>query len=387
VYIPYSLPAETVRAAISGDSGKITEIITASEDRIEPACQYFGDCGGCAVQHMREDAYREWKRNIVVTALRNQRLDADVEPLIDAHGEGRRRVVFHVRRNGDRVQVGFMQAGTHRISDIRSCPVLAPVLSEAIGLARDLGEAFPLSARGLDVQLTVSETGIDCNVTGVRTSGYDQHMALADIADQYDLARLTLDGEMVAERRKPQLTMGAARVSLPIGGFLQATLEGEAVLARLVCGHAEAAGAQHAADLFCGVGSYTLRMASSARVFAADNNAASIEALSDALRHSPGLKPVTPVVRDLFDNPVSAEELNSFDFIVFNPPRAGAKEQAAEIAVSTVPAVVAVSCDPSTFARDARILVEGGYELGRVVPVDQFRWAAHVEVVALFTRK
>jgi len=386
IFIPYSLPAETVRVEITGDSGKIVEIIKASENRIEPVCQHFGECGGCAVQHMRDDDYREWKKNIVTVALHNQELDADVGPLVDAHGAGRRRVTFHVRRDGDHVQVGFMQARSHQINDIRVCPVLSPVFSDAIAIARDLAQALSVSSRGLDIQLTECKTGLDCNVVGTKTADYDQHMSVAAIADHYDLARLTLDGEMVAERRKPHLTMDAAQVTLPVGGFLQATLEGETTLAGLVNDYAVAVDAHHAADLFCGIGSYALRLAKCARVFAVDNNAASIGALSTALRHTPGLKPVTPVVRDLFDNPVSAEELNTLDFVVFNPPRAGAQEQAIEIAASNIPTVVAVSCDPSTFARDARILVDGGYRLERVVPVDQFKWAAHVEIVGLFTR-
>ena len=386
LFIPYSLPAETVRVEITGDSGKIVEIIKASENRIEPVCQHFGECGGCAVQHMHGDAYRDWKRNIVTVALQNQDLDVDVESLVDAHGAGRRRATFHVRREGGRVQVGFMQARSHQISDIQTCPVLEPVFCDAIAIARDLAQALSISSRGMDIQLTACKTGLDCNVVGAKTPDYDQHMSVADIAEHFDMARLTLDGEMVAERRKPQLMMDAAQVTLPVGGFLQATLEGEMVLAGLVNDYAVAVDAQHAADLFCGIGSYALRLAKYARVFAVDNNTASIEALSAALRHTPGLKPVTPVARDLFDNPVSAEELNGVDFVVFNPPRAGAQEQAAEIAASNVAAVVAVSCDPSTFARDARILVEGGYRLERVVPVDQFKWAAHVEIVGLFMR-
>lgn len=386
VFIPYSLPAETIRVKITGDRGEVMEIIETANNRIDPICQHFGECGGCVVQHFQEDAYHEWKRGIVTTALRHQGLDVDVEPIIDAHGAGRRRVTLHVRRYGGHVQVGFMQAKSHQLSNIQACPVLVSALSGAIDLARGLGDCLNTSTHGLDVQLTVSESGLDCNAIGASAHGYEQHMALAAITEKYDLARLALDGEIVAERRKPHVSIGAAQVALPVGGFLQATLEGERVLSELVRGYVVASGARFGADLFCGIGTYALRLADHVRVFAADSNAASVNALATAVRHTQNLKPVDTVVRDLFDNPLSVEDLADFDFVVFNPPRAGAQTQAAEIALSLVPTVIAVSCDPSSFARDARILVDGGYVLERVTPVDQFKWSTHVEIVGLFRK-
>ncbi len=390
LFIPYSLPTETIRAKITGDRGEIIEIIEAASNRADPVCPHFGECGGCAVQHLQEAAYHEWKRGIVATALRHQGLDVDAEPIIDAHGEGRRRVTLHVRRHGSHVQVGFMQAKSHRLSNIQVCPVFVPAFSEAIDLACRLGDCLDAPvhgpSHGLDVQLTASETGLDCNVIGISANGYEQHMALVDIAEKYDLARLALDGEIIAERRKPHLRIGMAQVRLPVGGFLQATEEGERVLSGLVRDYVTASGAQSGADLFCGIGSYALRLADHVRILAADSNAMSIEALASAVRYTQNLKPVETVVRDLFDNPLSAEELAAFDFVVFNPPRAGASAQVAEIALSQAPNVIAVSCDPSTFARDARILVDGGYTLERVTPVDQFKWAAHVEIVGVFRR-
>ncbi len=390
LFVPYSLPTETVRVKVTGDYGEIIEIIEAAEDRIDPACPHFGQCGGCAVQHMQEGTYYEWKRGIVTTALLHQGLDVDVEPVVDAHGAGRRRVTLHVVRQGALVQVGFMQARSHNLSDIQVCPVLAPAFSDAIDLAHELGNSLLVPARGLDVQLTATEAGLDCHVIGTRTikaGGYDQHMALADLAERYDLARLTLDGEMVVERRKPQLRIGGALVTVPVGAFLQATQEGERILSGLVTDHMVAANSQSVADLFCGIGPYALHLAEQAKVFAADNDAASIEALAAAFRHTQNLKPAETVARDLFDNPLTVDELNGVDLVVFNPPRAGASAQAAEIALSQVPDVISVSCDPATFARDARILVEGGYGLERVTPVDQFKWAAHVEVVGFFRRR
>jgi len=389
IFVPFSLPTETVRVKVTGGHGEIIEIIEAAGDRINPVCPHFGQCGGCAVQHMQEGAYYEWKRGIVTTALLHQGLDVDVEPVIDAHGLGRRRATLHVMRHGGLVQVGFMQAKSHNLSDIHACPVLAPAFSDAIALAHELGNSLFILARGLDVQLAATEAGLDCHVISarsIRAGDHDQHMALADLAERYDLARLTLDGEMVVERRKPQVRIGDALVTVPVGAFLQATQEGERVLSRLVMDHMAIVNPQSVADLFCGIGPYALRLAEQARVFAVDNSAASIEALAAAVRHTQNLKPVETVARDLFDNPLTVDELNGFNLVVFNPPRAGASAQAAEIALSQVPDVIAVSCDPATFARDARVLVEGGYGLKRVTPVDQFKWSAHMEVVGLFRR-
>lgn len=389
LFVPYSLPTEKVRVNITGDRVEIIEIIEPAKDRVEPVCPHFGQCGGCAVQHMQEVAYFEWKRGIVTIALQHQGLDIDVEPVVDAHGAGRRRVTLHALRQGAIVQVGFMQARSHKLNDIQTCAVLAPVLSGAINLARELGECLLAPDRGMDVQLTGSDTGLACNITGtdaVCAIGYDRHMALTELAGAYDLARLALDGDVVVERQKPQLRFGAALVTAPAGAFLQATKRGEQVLSGLVTEHLTAIGSKAVADLFCGVGPYALRLAEQARVLAADSNAASVDALAAAVRHTQNLKPVETVVRDLFDNPVTADELNEFDAVVLNPPRAGASAQVAELASSRVRHVIAVSCDPSTFARDARVLVEGGYALERVTPVDQFKWAAHVEVVGFFRR-
>lgn len=389
VYVPFALPQETARIRVAGDRGEIIEILQAADNRVDPACPHFGECGGCAVQHAQRDFYLKWKHEIVELALRYQGLEAEVEPIVDAHGAGRRRVTLHARRDGGQVLVGFMQAKSHKLKDIRSCPVLSPGLSGGINLTRRLAGQLLTSGQEMDVQLTETDAGIDCHVICGRVSGplgYEQHMALADFADESDLARLTMDGDLLSERRKPKIGVGPATVTVPVGGFLQATDEGERVLSDLVIDQFTLANAHSVADLFCGIGSYALRAAGQASVFAADSSRASIDALVAAARHTPGLKPVEAVVRDLFENPVPTDELNAFDGIVFNPPRIGAPAQSVEIAQSTVPVVVAVSCDPSTFARDARVLVDGGYKLERVVAVDQFKWAAHVEVVGLFRR-
>lgn len=386
IFVPFTLPGEIVRVRVAGDHAELLEIAEPSPKRTEPACTHFGSCGGCAVQHLAEEEYLQWKQGIVETALRNQGLEVNVDPIVDAHGEGRRRVSFHLVRKGGKTSVGFMQARSHRMEDIEACPVLEPELSGLIGMAHALGNLLLPRDGKLDVSLTGTETGVDCNVSGRIDVGYEQHMALSELAEQFDLARLSLNGETVAERRRPELVIGPARLTPPSGGFLQATGEGERVLSALVAEHLVDTNSQNTADLFCGIGAYALRLAEQRQVFAADNSAEAIAALESAVRHATGLKPVATSVRDLFDDPLLVDELGEFDAVVFNPPRAGAASQVFEIVGAQVPTVVAVSCDPSTFARDARILVDGGYDLLKVTPVDQFKWAAHVELVALFRR-
>jgi 23S rRNA (uracil1939-C5)-methyltransferase len=388
LYVAFALPEETVE--VEADSGHpdrrhLLKVIEASPDRIAPICPHFGTCGGCAIQHWNLDRYRAWKRNLVIEALSQARLDAPVDALIDAHGEGRRRATFHARRSDhDVLEVGFSAARAHHVIGIDACPVLAPKLDGAIAVAWAIAEALKPARKPLDIAATATEGGLDIDVRGSGELNAARTGDLALIADAQKLARLTRHGELIAQRTAPTLTMGRARVTLPPGAFLQATAAGEAELARLVCEHAGKA--QHIADLFCGVGPFSLRLAERARVIVADIDAEAIAALKTAASTTQGLKPIEAQARDLFRRPYVAAELKRLDAVVFDPPRQGAEAQARELAKSTVPRIIAVSCDRNTFARDARILVDGGYRLTSVTPVDQFRYSFHVEIVARFER-
>jgi 23S rRNA (uracil1939-C5)-methyltransferase len=387
-YVPYTLPGETVEAeTVPGhpDRRHLVRVDIASPDRIAPFCPHFGLCGGCAIQHWAPERYREWKRSLVVAALRQVGLDAAVDKLIDAHGEGRRRAVFHARR-GPRgiIEVGFAALRAHRLVAIDRCPVLAPSLEGAVGTAWAIAEMLEPARKALDIQITGTDTGLDIDVRGSGPLGSAQMSALARLADTHRLARLTRHGELIAQRAAPTVAMGRARVVLPPGAFLQATAAGERVLAQLAKAHA--GDAKAVADLFCGLGPFALRLAERARVSAFDSDMAAIAALDQAARSTSGLKPVEARTRDLFRRPLVPHELERFDAVLFDPPRQGAEAQARELARSAVPAVIAVSCNPATFARDAHLLSEGGYRLTHVTPVDQFRHSAHVEIVARFER-
>jgi 23S rRNA (uracil1939-C5)-methyltransferase len=388
IFVPYTLPGETAEVeAWPGhrDRRKLVRIEHESAQRIAPVCPHFGTCGGCALQHWATARYRDWKRALVVEALAQAGIDAPVGELVDAHGEGRRRAVFHARRGTrDVLEVGFAAARAHHVVAIDRCPILAPGLDGAIGTAWTIAEVLEGWRRPLDIAVTLSDVGLDVDVRGSGPLTAARSSEFARVAERHRLARLTRHGEIVAQRAVPTLMMGRARVALPAGAFLQATAAGEAALAKLV--GAECGEAQRIADLFAGVGPFALRLAERARVTAADSDKDAIAALMRAATTTQGLKPVSAEARDLFRRPFLAVELKSYDCVVFDPPRQGAQAQARELATSGVPIVVAVSCNRATFARDARILIDGGYRLARVTPVDQFLYSAHVELVARFQR-
>jgi 23S rRNA (uracil1939-C5)-methyltransferase len=383
-YVPFTLTGETVEAEPwpgHPDRRQLIVVENASPDRVAPVCPHFGICGGCALQHWTSGRYRNWKRERVAEALSQAGLPTAVDDLIDAHGEGRRRVVLHARRGQTAVlKVGFAAPRAHQIIAIDRCPVLAPALDGAIPAAWAIAESIKTMRKPLDIQVTATGSGLDVDLRGSGPLTAAATAALASVAERHKLARLTRHGEIVAQRTVPAVTMGPARVALPPGAFLQATAAGEAALSALVIEHGGAAA--NVADLFAGVGPFALRLAQRARVTAVDGDQAAVHALGRAAETTQGLKPVACEVRDLFRRPLLAHELEPFGCVVFDPPRQGAEAQARALAASSVPVVVAVSCNPATFARDARILADGGYRLTRVTPVDQFRYTPHVELVA-----
>ena len=384
VYIPHAIPGDTIAADIRGESGRLVEIITPSADRQAPFCPYYGTCGGCAIQGYREEAYRAWKRGLVVEALARAGVQADVDPLIDAHGEGRRRATFHARFDAGKARVGFMQARSHDLVAIDFCPLFAPSLDHAIAAARAIAGELASLRKPLDILVTASLSGLDLDIRGSGPLGERDTQKLIEAAERLDLARVTNHGHLVIERRPAQMRIGPVVMHLPPGAFLQATEKGEATLAGLVV--QAAANAKRAADLFCGIGTFALRLAERAEILAVDGDGTGLDALSQAARATAALRSIKTERRDLMRRPLAPEELAVFDAIVFDPPRAGAEAQAHSLARSQVPLVIAVSCNAQTFARDAGILAAGGYRAERITPVDQFRQSPHVEIVGTFRR-
>ena len=385
VFVPKVLPGETVSIERDGSHARLVSVDVASPERETPFCPYFDECGGCATQHMKHGFYQAWKQETLVHTLRQARIEAPVEPLIDAHGDGRRRVTLHVRFPDRAMQVGFMAPRSHQIVEIAFCPITEPALKEqAPAIARAVGEHLKGPRKPLDIQITATQTGFDVDVRGYGPLKDPDRLRLIDLAARLDLSRLSIHGDVIVERRPPAIVMGRAAVVPPAGSFLQATKLGEETLAGFVTG--ACARAKRIADLFAGTGPFSLRLAEKADVHAVEFDKGSMVALDKAVRATPGLRRVTTEARDLFRRPLLTPELNAFDAVVLDPPRAGAEAQAKQLAVSKVPLVVSVSCDAATFARDAAILIDSGYRLERVIPVDQFKHSPHLEVIGILRR-
>ncbi|CAH1655706.1 23S rRNA m(5)U-1939 methyltransferase [Hyphomicrobiales bacterium] len=383
VHVPYALPGESVSVALAGDRTELLAVDEASPARRAPECSYFTHCGGCATQHMDETLYRHWKRELLVSALAWAGIEVPVDDLLDAHGEGRRRVTFHARLVNGKAAVGFMAARSHTLVAIDHCPVLTPGLARAPAVAKALADAVGVR-KPLDIQLTATSGGLDVDMRGLGPARDKERLSLTALADHLDLARLSLHGELIVERRPPAVVMGRALVVPPPGSFLQATAMGEDTLGRLVseaCQHAK-----RVADLFAGCGPFALRLAERSAVHAVESFAPALQALDKATRGTQGLRPVTTETRDLFRRPLLPLELNRFDAVVFDPPRAGAQAQVRELAASKLKHVVAVSCDAQTFARDMSVLIAAGFSLQRVIPLDQFRYSSHMEIVGVLKR-
>jgi 23S rRNA (uracil1939-C5)-methyltransferase len=383
--IPGALPGERALIKLEGKRADLIETLDASPDRAGPICPWFGTCGGCAAQHMAASLYSAWKRGLVVEALERERVAAKVRDLVDGHGAGRRRATFHARfPHGQPDEVGFMRARSHDIIAIDDCPLFSASMAGAIPAARALSRDLRGLMKPLDIAVSATLDGLDVDLRGSGPLGRDEAQKLARTAETLDLARVSNHGEIVIERRPPRVPFGEALAKLPPGGFLQATEAGEAWLAQFA--ELALADTKRVADLFCGAGAFALRLARRHEVFGADADPAAIAALARAAAATPGLRKLEAETRDLFRRPLQAQELAVFDAALIDPPRAGAIEQARALAASTLPLVVSISCNAETFARDARILIDGGFQVESVTPLDQFRFSAHVEIAAVFRR-
>ncbi|MBU1307811.1 MAG: RNA methyltransferase [Alphaproteobacteria bacterium] len=374
VFVPLVLAGERVEIEADGDRGTLLGVITPAANRIEPFCPHFGACGGCQLQHMDRPSYEAFKIGLVETPLQFAGLDIRVGRFVDGSGGGRRRATLHARREG----AGYMRLRSHEVHGLDSCPILAPGLARAPEIARAVMQAVGEA----DVSFVASLTGLD---VAIRT---EKKQARADrvapLVSRFKLARLALNGEMVLQAQPAIITMGRAQVELPIGSFLQATEQAEQLLADYVVA-AMGPKVKSVADLFCGVGPFALRLAEQRTVAAFDNDKPGIAALDKARRFAKGLREITAKARDLFRDPLTQFEL-AYDAVVLDPPRAGAEAQVRELAKSKVKTVVMVACDSRTFARDAAILVAGGYVMSDLIAVDQFTQSTHVEIAATFRR-
>jgi 23S rRNA (uracil1939-C5)-methyltransferase len=387
IYVPFALPGETVAIARVKSEGTIMSIATPSPDRQEPACQHFGThgvngtCGGCTLQHLSDAPYRAFKRQLVVDALKSKGLTPEVGDLVPAHPGERRRVVFAARRTEKDMLIGFNQAESHHIVAIEECPISSAAIIAKLPAIKAIGMSMATNAEPFRIVVLETPAGFDVAVDGIKGLSDQQRRRAIDTAlGLRGIARISLNGEILVEPFKPVIDFGGVKVSPPPGSFTQATKPAEEAMSELVLAYVGRA--KRIADLFAGAGTFSLRLARVGRVHAVESDEKALAALDFAARNTQGLKPVTIERRDLFRRPLMAPELKFYDAVVFDPPRAGAEFQCRELARSVVKKIVAISCNPLTLARDLAILVEGGYRITGVTPIDQFLWTSHVEIVA-----
>ncbi|MEP3429205.1 MAG: class I SAM-dependent RNA methyltransferase [Roseibium sp.] len=385
VFVPGALPGETVTASVQSGRAIKPKFETRSPDRIKPICKHYESCGGCSVQHLAEKPYLDWKRGLVEKALKDRGIEITAADTVAATLGGRRRAVLTATRAGRHILLGYHEKASHKLVDISECPVLDPSIVAALpGLKSVAAEAM---AKKGDLRITVlvTTTGLDVALANADKNYHRKIPALSQKTVELNLARLSVNGEVILEVRPPLLDMAGTSLLPPPGGFTQATRAAEETLSKLVI---DGIGdARKVADLFSGSGTFALRLARTANVHAVEGDAAAIASFDKALRKPQGLKKVTFEKRDLMRRSLIPAELEAFDAVVFDPPRAGAQAQAEMLAQSKVKTIVAVSCNPATLARDLRILIDAGYVLQKVTPVDQFQFSPHIEVVAVLKRE
>ncbi len=389
VYVPYALPGETLAIARNGDHGTVMSTSNPSPDRVTPPCRHFGPdsdaCGGCSLQHLADVPYHAFKRNLVVEALKSKGLTPEVGELIIAHPGERRRVVFSARKTEKELLLGFNRAETNHIVSIVECPIASPGIVARLEAIRAVGKALATGSETFRIAVLETLAGLDLAAEGLKPLDDKQRRTVTEtVLALKSIARVSVNGEIIIELQKPLVDFGGVKVSPPPGAFTQATKPAEDAMAELVLSHVGKA--KRVIDLFAGSGTFSLRLARIAKVHAVEGDEKSVRALDLAARNTQGLKPVSVEKRDLYRRPMMVSELKNYDAVVFDPPRAGAEVQMKELARSTVKTVVAVSCNPLTLARDLRILVDAGYQIKTVTPIDQFLWSPHVEAVALLQK-
>ncbi|MEO6093299.1 MAG: class I SAM-dependent RNA methyltransferase [Novosphingobium sp.] len=375
-----------VPGAAPGDVLLADGTLQPGPHRATPACRHFGRCGGCQLQHLDEAALAGFVTDRVVNAASGQGLTPErIAPPYLSPPRSRRRATLHAGRVGGKVVLGFREWASHRIVDMRECHVLAPELFALVAPVRALlaGQGRRLAA---DISLALTDQGVDLGLKGVAVEGLAATEAMLDFSGAQGLARLTLDqgygAEPLWEPEPVTVTLGGVPVPYPPGAFLQATADGEAAL--VAAAREWLSGAGSVADFFAGLGSFAFALSDRARVSAFE--AARDAHLACAAAAGRAQRPVAALHRDLFRNPLLADELAAFDAVLLDPPRAGAREQVTELAQNSVSRIVYISCNPSSWARDAAVLVAGGYRLAELRPVGQFRWSTHVELASLFVR-
>ena len=384
VFVPGTLSGELVTA--SGDPPRmmLEKISEKSNDRIAPLCKHFGTCGGCALQHMSDAAVLEWKQSEVALAFSRAHIETDMEPCISSSSHSRRRVTFSALRTGGLILLGFHRREDGEVMDIEHCPILMEKIESMFDQFRNVATTLIRGNEEIQIAVNACDNGLDLNLLLEQDPSEDMMAAFVRAFAKTPFLRAAINGDVVVEKEKPFVSFGNATVIPPPGGFLQAVVDAETAMAAIVCDHLK--NRKRVVDLFSGCGTFSLRLAENSRVHAVETQSDALSALM-AASGTKGLRSITTETRDLEELPLMASELKSFDGLCIDPPRAGAEPQIKEIAKASIRAIAYVSCNPTTLARDAAVLIKGGYILEKVTPIDQFVFSPHVEVVACFSKK
>lgn len=383
IFVSGVLPGEEVEGDLAGDRLINPRIVTPSPTRVKPPCSHAKSCGGCSLQHVQDGFVAEWKVDIVKGALAGQGLESSFRPIVTSPPRSRRRATVAARKTKSGALIGFHSRGSDTIIPIPNCQLLHPSLLAAFPGLEALVRLGGSRSQELAITITESAGGPDVLVNGGKPLDSALQLELARVVEAHSIARLTWGDEVVALRSNPVQRMGEASVVPPPGAFLQATEHGESSLLTAV---KDALGPQkRVIDLFAGCGTFALPIAEMAEVQAFEGDAAMTAALERAARQTAGLKKVVAETRDLFRRPLEPDEFKGVTGVVIDPPRAGAEAQMGPLVKARVPKIAMVSCNPVSFARDAKTLVTGGYVLEWVQVVDQFRWSNHVELVGCFS--
>lgn len=380
-FVPFALPGETVRVSGKWPKFQLDEILKPSDKRIDAECGHFKSCGGCSVQQLELTPYLEWKRQTLVDAFAAENLSPDIAACIPCAPSSRRRVTFSLERPNADIEIGFIGQGD--FVAINQCSILLPVISSHLEEFKTLGAMVMRGRDGLQLSVAACDNGLDLNFLIEKEPSESMISDLVRAVAKTPFIRASINGAIAVERERPFVKFAQAQVQIPPDQFLQAVESSEAKMAELVMRHLK--GQKKLLDLFCGCGTFTLRLAKQSRVHGVEHEANALAALQNA-QMTDGLKPITVEKRDLLDAPITSKELSRFDGICLDPPRAGAQAQIKEIIGSNISKIAYVSCNPTTLARDAATLVKSGYELKSVTPIDQFQYSPHVEAVALFSK-
>ncbi|MFT5005258.1 MAG: 23S rRNA (uracil1939-C5)-methyltransferase [Paracoccaceae bacterium] len=384
IFAPYVLPDEEIDGDIEGGRISIPRVLTASADRVKAPCSHFKSCGGCALQHASDGFLADWKIQLIRSALAAHDIEAAFRPIATSSPKTRRRANLAGRRTKKGALVGLNGKASNTILPIPNCTLLHPDILAAIPVFEELTVLGASRKNTIGIAVTLSENGLDVDLQGVKPADGPLLATLGGFCETHRLARLSWNSDVIAQRVAPLQIFGTTAVIPPPGAFLQATQQGQSALTDAV--NEIVKSASRVVDVFAGCGTFSLPLAQNATVHAVEGEETLLAALEHGHRANPDLNPLTTEVRDLFRRPLLAAELNKFDAVVIDPPRAGAKAQTAELVKSGITKIAFVSCNPITFARDAAVLIEGGFQIDWIKPIDQFRWSPHVELVAAFSR-